>query len=77
METRGAERFRLIHEALAEPDLKVLYRDLWASEAKHGDLFVRLLLHDIPAEEVYGRLGELVRAEAEIAAALPWRASLH
>lgn len=77
VETRGAERFRLIHEALGEPGLKAFYRDLWASEARHGNLFVQLLLLDNPADEVHGRLAELVQAEAEIAAALPWRPSLH
>lgn len=77
VETRGAERFRLIHEALGEPALKAFYRELWASEAKHGNLFVQLLLHDVPPDEVYGRLAELLQGEAEIAAALPWRPSLH
>ncbi len=77
VETRGAERFRLIHEAVEDAQLSRFYRELWACEAKHGNLFVELALDYFPREELYGRLAELVAAEAEIAQALPWRASLH
>ena len=77
IESRGAERFRLISEALQPPELKAFYRDLWASEAKHGTLFTALALKYFPAEELRPRLEELVTAEPGIAQALPWRASLH
>lgn len=77
VECRGAERFRLIYEALNEPDLKEFYHRLWASEAKHGNLFVKLLLHYYPAETLYPRLEELMAEEAKIIKNLPWRASLH
>lgn len=77
VEARGAERFRLIHEVLEDPKLKRFYRTLWACEAKHGDLFVKLALNYFPAKELYGRMDELVQAEAEIAKNLPWRPSLH
>ena len=77
VETRGAERFRLIHEALEDPELKRLYLSLWACEAKHGNLFVNLALKYFPEAELYGRLGELTRAEGEITRNLEWRPSLH
>lgn len=77
VECRGAERFRLIHEAHPEPDISAFYRGLWASEAKHGNLFVELALNYFDPEELYARLDSLVLAEAEIASALPWRPSLH
>ena len=77
VETRGAERFRLIHEAIDDPQLKPFYRDLWACEAKHGNLFVSLALNYFPEQELYARLEELLRAEAEIAQNLEWRPSLH
>ncbi len=77
VETRGAERFRLIAEALPDQGLSRFYRGLWASEAKHGDLFARLVFGYFPERECYGRLAELVAAEAEIARNLPWRPSLH
>ena len=44
LETRGAERFRMIAEALQEPDLKRFYKTLWTSEAKHGHIFVKMAL---------------------------------
>ena len=43
VETRGAERFKLVSEALEDPDLKRFYKLLWVSEAKHGHLFVKFL----------------------------------
>jgi len=79
IECRGAERFRLISEAMAGRDrpLQDFYRDLWACEAKHGNLFVEWALHYCAAQPLYARLRELASAEAEIAAALPARAALH
>lgn len=77
IETRGAERFRLLSEALQEPGLSAFYRTLWACEAKHGNLFAGLALNYFPEDELYGRLAELTKKEGEIAAAAPWRASLH
>jgi len=77
IEQRSAERFRLLREALRDPDLKRFYRDLWASEAKHGNLFVRLALHRVDADTLYARLRELVAAEGEIVRTLPWRAAIH
>jgi len=77
IECRGAERFRIISEALTDPDLKVFYRNLWAAEAKHGHQFVDFVLRYESAETVYARLDELVQREAEILENLSWRASLH
>ena len=77
VETRGAERFRLIAEALSEPELKLFYHKLWGSEAKHGQLFLRLLLEYNPSEVVYPRLEYLLQKEATIVQNLEWRASLH
>lgn len=77
VETRGAERFRLIHEALRDAELKRFYRSLWACEAKHGHLFVNLVLPYFPEQELYTRLEDLVRAEGEIVKNMEWRPSLH
>ncbi len=77
VECRGAERFRLVSQALEEPELKDFYRDLWASEAKHGHVFVDMILNYFESEEVYPRLHELAEQEAEIVKGLAWRASLH
>jgi tRNA-(ms[2]io[6]A)-hydroxylase len=78
IECRGAERFRLVCEALAPTDeLKAFYHQLGISEAKHGDIFVRMALHYFPKEAVYGRLHELNQAEGRIVTNLPLRPALH
>ena len=77
IETRGAERFRLISEALADKELKDFYRDLWACEARHGDVFMKMALNYFSADEINQRMTELVDAEAKIIAGLEWRPSLH
>jgi tRNA 2-(methylsulfanyl)-N6-isopentenyladenosine37 hydroxylase len=77
IESRGAERFRLIYEALPEGDLKKFYHKLWASEAKHGDIFVRMALHYFDEEAVYKRLTELNDSEGEIISSLPFTGALH
>lgn len=77
VECRGAERFRLIYEALPEGDLKEFYHRLWASEAKHGNIFVTMALKYFEAEDVYKRLDEWVQIEAEVVQGLEIRAALH
>lgn len=77
VECRGAERFRLVYEALPEGDLKDFYHRLWASEAKHGNIFVKMSLNYFEEKAVYNRLEELNRVEAEVIKALPLKAALH
>jgi len=77
IECRGAERFRLVYEALEPGDTKKFYHNLWASEAKHGNLFVKMALVYFPEEAVYKRLEELNDGEGEIVKTLPIRAALH
>ena len=77
VETRGAERFRLIYEALPEGDLKKFYHRLWASEARHGEIFVDMALQYFEKEEVYNRLEQMSIEEAKILQALPLKAALH
>ena len=77
VECRGAERFRLIYEKLPAGDLKKFYHRLWASEAKHGNIFVEMLFNYFDKEEVYKRLGELIEIEGKILLNLPIRAALH
>lgn len=76
-ETRGAERFRLIEEALQDADLKRFYKMLWTSEAKHGHIYVKMALEYFPAGKVYDRLEWWLHKEAEIVEGLEIRAALH
>jgi tRNA 2-(methylsulfanyl)-N6-isopentenyladenosine37 hydroxylase len=77
IECRGAERFRLVAEGLEEPELKKFYKELWTSEAKHGNIFVVMALTYWPDDAVYKRLNELNEAEGVICSKLPLRAALH
>lgn len=77
VETRGAERFRMISEAQTDPEMHRFYKILWASEAKHGHLFVKLALHYFDKKRVYDRLEWWVEQEGKIIDALEIRAALH
>ncbi len=77
VECRGAERFRLISQGLSDVELKRFYRDLWASEARHGNVFVDLALRYFEAGAVYPRLEQLAEQEARIVRRLEVRPALH
>ena len=77
METRGAERFKMVSDAQEEPALFRFYKDLWTSEAKHGHIFVKMALHYFEKDQVYDRLEWWLDREAEIIEALPIRPALH
>ena len=77
VETRGAERFKLVYENINKSDLKSFYHKLWASEARHGEVFVRMCLNFFDEKSVYKRLGEMIEFEAEILESLPIKAALH
>lgn len=78
IECRGAERFRLVSEAIHEDlELKGFYNDLWVSEAKHGHIFVKMALNYYPEAQVYDRLRVLNQAEGTIVQGLSLRPALH
>ena len=77
VETRGAERFRLVAEALEEPELKKFYKTLWVSEAKHGHIFVKMALNYFDEKTVYDRLEWWMEEEGKIIDALELRPALH
>ena len=77
VETRGAERFKLVYEAMEEGKLKDFYHRLWASEARHGEVFVKMALIYFEEKEVYGRLEEMKELEGDILNNLPIRPALH
>lgn len=77
VETRGAERFKMVAEALEDPELKKFYKTLWVSEAKHGHIFVKMALEYFEKDQVYERLEWWVKQEAEILDDLEIRPALH
>ena len=77
METRGAERFKMISDAQEDPVMFRFYKDLWTSEAKHGHLFVKMALYYFSKDEVYDRLDWWLDREAEVIENLTIRPALH
>jgi len=77
VETRGAERFRLVYEALEDEELKQFYHRLWASEARHGEVLVRMALNYFEEAPVYERLEEMKKEEGVILDQLEIRPALH
>lgn len=77
VENRGAERFRMVYENLEQGKLKEFYQDLWASEAKHGEIFVKMALNYFEENDVYQRLKEMNEIEGKIMAAMPITPALH
>lgn len=77
VECRGAERFRLVYENLEKGELKDFYHRLWASEAKHGHIFVGMALNYFEEKRAYKRLNELNKIEGEVLNSLELRSALH
>ena len=77
VETRGAERFKLVAEAQTDPEYARFYKMLWTSEAKHGHIFVKMALRYFDEKAVYERLQFFIDNEAKILDGLEIRAALH
>ncbi len=77
METRGAERFKMVSDAQEDPEMFRFYKNLWTSEAKHGHLFVKMALHYFEKDQVYERLNWWLDEEAIIIDNLEIRPALH
>lgn len=77
LETRGAERFKMVADALTDPELKRFYKMLWTSEAKHGHIFVKMAINYFDKDQVYDRLKWWITQEAEVIENLEIRPALH
>lgn len=77
IETRGAERFRILAEAIDDPALREFYERLWKAETKHAHQFAEILLREFDESVIYPRLHELMKLEAEIVPGLELRPALH
>ncbi len=77
IEARSCERFKLLSEGLADPDMRIFYRDLMESEARHYRLFCGL------SEELFGvklareRLTQLAVRESHLSNLLPLGPKVH
>lgn len=77
LETRGAERFKLVADAMDDERFKKFYKMLWTSEAKHGHIFVKMALNYFNRDTVYDRLEWWLEQEAKIIDDLEIRPALH
>jgi tRNA-(ms[2]io[6]A)-hydroxylase len=77
VETRGAERFKMVADRLPEGPLKDFYKMLWASEARHGEVYVRMALNYFSEAVVYDRMACWVEEESLILSTLEIRPALH
>jgi tRNA 2-(methylsulfanyl)-N6-isopentenyladenosine37 hydroxylase len=66
IEARSCERFALLAEACADPELKKLYAGLWASEHGHYRTFLQLAEQLQSADMVSQRWEATLEAEADI-----------
>lgn len=77
VECRGAERFKLVYEHIDDVEFKTFYHKLWASEAKHSEVYVKLALNYFSESVVYQRLKELTEAEGKIMLKQPFTGKMH
>lgn len=77
VEARGCERFRLVGEGIADPELAQFYIELAQSESRHAELFEELAKVYYDEELVCTRRDTLLEHEARIIKELPIRAALH
>jgi len=77
VETRGAERFKLIADAQTDEEYFRFYKALWVSEAKHGHVYVKMALNYFEEKHVYDRLAWWVEQEGEVLNGLEIRPALH
>jgi len=77
VEFRGAERFKLVCDALEDKELKDFYYKLWKSEQKHGYVFIDMAQHYFEEVEIQQRITFFVEKEGEILNGLEIKAALH
>lgn len=77
IESRGAERFRLVAENIVDAELAEFYDRLWKSEVKHAHVFALILKKEYDADLIDTRHQELLQLEAEVLAGLELRPVLH
>ena len=77
VECRGCERFKLVADELTDPGLKEFYKELWTSEARHGEIFAKMALKYFDEKIVFERLEYFSNQEAEILNSLEVRSAVH
>ncbi len=76
-ELRGSERFKLIGEVCEDQKLAKFYTNLHLQELEHIDSFIKMAKIYFDYEQVDIRTKEILKKEAEVSSALPWRSAIH
>lgn len=66
IEARSCERFRLLSEEIADPALRVFYRELMESEARHYTMFLKFAKKHATTIDVDKRWQEFLTYEATL-----------
>jgi len=77
IEARSCERFALLRDPVADPELAAFYGRLFESEARHHATYVRIAKEFADEETVRVRLAELAADEARIMPAGDPRPRMH
>ncbi len=77
VETRGAERFKMVADHQEDEAMQKFYKMLWISEAKHGNVYVKMALNYFDKDQTYDRLRHWIEIEGEILKGLVIRSALH
>lgn len=77
IEARSCERFALLSDAVGDPELAALYKDLLADEARHHRIYLELAEPLASETTIRDRLGELAEREARILEGTPVLPRMH
>lgn len=66
VEARSCERFKLLSENISDPELRVFYRELMESEARHYTLFINFARKYAPTINVDERWQEFLKYEGQL-----------
>lgn len=77
IEARSCERFRLLSEEISDKDLRVFYRDLMESEARHYTTFLKLAKRYGGAIDVDKRWAEFLAYETSIITKYGTKETMH
>ncbi|MCT4622238.1 MAG: tRNA-(ms[2]io[6]A)-hydroxylase [Schleiferiaceae bacterium] len=77
VENRGFERFKVISENVQDEELAKFYKMIYLSEAKHGEMFLRLAENYFDKLEIEQRYNEMVAIETEVINSLAIAPALH
>ncbi|HLV42401.1 MAG TPA: tRNA-(ms[2]io[6]A)-hydroxylase [Brumimicrobium sp.] len=77
IEARSCERFRLLSENLTDPDLRVFYRELMESEARHYTMFLNFAKKHAQTIDVDKRWQEFLQYESSLMDKYGKKESIH